>query len=430
MKEYTKTTTLVAKGKTKEIWGTNDHNVVIMRNLSNITADNDPNKTREFETKAISATTTTCRVFELLEQAGIPTAYMQQLSETEILAKSCKMIPLEVIARRYAVGSYLKRHPELGKAEGKLPHRFHSLCFELFLKTTGGGLTIDGESLVSGLTPEQDDPFIENPYDERWVLLHPKTTDKTPLGYVECEKVLPKHIGMKQLEELTRKTFLVLEGAWNNLGYRLIDFKIEFGMTADGALVIADVIDNDSWRLRTTDWEELSKQVFREGHALNEVENKYARVAQLVSHFRIPAQTIVFWRGSESDKLPEVSCLAGLTIEQPVVSAHKKPSLAMEELERLHTVYPEGGVIIALVGMSNGLGPILSARTDWPVISVCTTANEHPEDVWSNLRMPSDVPNLTVLSPKNALLSAFDILGQKNPAIYAHRRLAIEALDK
>jgi len=430
MNDYTKTTALVAKGKTKEIWGTDNPNVVIMKNLRNITADNDPNKTRAFETKAISATTTTCRVFELLEQTGIPTAYIKQLSETEIVAKSCAMIPLEVIARRYAVGSYLKRHPELGKEEGEMPHRFHRLCFELFLKTTNGGLSIDGETLISGLTPDEDDPFICNPFDNQWTLLHPKTTDKKPLGNVDNGKILPENIKIKQIEELTRKTFLVLEGAWNNLGYRLIDFKLEFGITNAGELVIADVIDNDSWRLRTADWEELSKQVFREGHPLNEVENKYARVAQLVSQFRIPKQALVFWRGSESDKLPEVCHIEGLHIEQPVISAHKKPTYAIEELERIHTVYPEGGVIIALVGMSNGLGPTLSARTDWPVISVCTTANEHPEDVWSNLRMPSDVPNLTVLSPKNAVLSALNILGEKNPVIYAFRRMAIESLDK
>jgi phosphoribosylaminoimidazole carboxylase/phosphoribosylaminoimidazole-succinocarboxamide synthase len=430
MNEYTKTTALVAKGKTKEIWGTDNPNVVIMRNLSNITADNDPNKTREFETKAISATTTTSRVFELLERTGIPTAYIKQLSETEIVSKSCNMIPLEVIARRYAVGSYLKRHPELKKEEGELPHRFHTLCFELFLKTTGGGLTVDGKTLISGLTPDEDDPFIGTPYDTQWLLYHPKTTDEKTLGCVNSQIILPQHIDIKQIEELTRKTFLVLEGAWNNLGYRLIDFKLEFGITNTGELVIADVIDNDSWRLRTQDWEELSKQVFREGHPLNEVENKYARVAQLVSQFHIPTQTLVLWRGSESDKLPEIPDITGLIVEQPVISAHKKPTLAMAELERLHTVYPEGGVIIALVGMSNGLGPILSARTDLPVISVCTTANEHPEDVWSNLRMPSDVPNLTVLSAKNAVLSAFNILGQKNPAIYAFRRFVMEGLDR
>jgi phosphoribosylaminoimidazole carboxylase/phosphoribosylaminoimidazole-succinocarboxamide synthase len=429
MSEYTKIK-LINKGKTKEIWETNIAGEVIMKNLPNITADNDPEKTKQFEAKAIYATTTTARVFELLEKAGVPTAYISQLSETEIIAKSCQMIPLEVIARRYAVGSFLKRHPELKKEESELPHRFHSLCFELFLKTTNGGLTIDGKTLISGLTPEQDDPFIGTPYEQNWTLLHPKSTDKTPLGSVDCRKVLPANIEMKQLEELTRKSFLVLEGAWNNMGYRLIDFKLEFGITDDGKLVIADVIDNDSWRLRTSDWKELSKQVFREGHPLAEVEDKYALVAQLVAQFRIPEQTIVLWRGSDSDKLPDIPNLSGLKIETPVISGHKKTVLVTKELERLHTLYPEGGLIIALVGMSNGLGPILSARTNWPLISVCTTASEFPEDVWSALRMPSNVPNSTILDAKNAVLYALNILGQKNPAVYAYRRLAIESLDE
>jgi len=252
---------------------------------------------------------------------------------------------VEVTVCRYATGSYLENHPEFRSELSNLPHRFHRLC-------------------------------------------------------VAYSKSLPQNIELQQMEELARKTFLVIEGACINLGYPLTALKLQLGITREGNLAVSEVIDND------------------------------ALVEQLASQFRIPKQTLVFWRGSESDKLPEMDTLAGLTIERPVISAHKKPTYAMEELERLHTIYPEGGVIIALVGMSNGLGPILSARTDWPVISVCTTANEHPEDVWSNLRMPSDVPNLTVLSAKNALLAAFDILGQKNPAIYAYRRLAIEELDK
>jgi phosphoribosylcarboxyaminoimidazole (NCAIR) mutase len=285
---------------------------------------------------------TTCNMFEFLEQTGIPT----QLSKTKT-----ETILLEVSARRYATGSYLNRHPEFRKAEGELPHRFHRLCIEMM-----------------------------------------------PLEGTELGKLLPPNIEMKQIEELARKSFLLLEGACNNLGQRLMELLFQFGITHEGKLVLTDIIDS----------EQLLKDF----------------------QFRIPKQVLVFWRGSESDKLPEIGNLPGLTIEQPVISAHKKPTYAMEELERLHTLYPEGGVIIALVGMSNGLGPILSARTDWPVISVCTTANEHPEDVWSNLRMPSDVPNLTILSAKNAVLSAFNILGEKNPAIYAYRRLAIELLDK
>jgi phosphoribosylaminoimidazole carboxylase/phosphoribosylaminoimidazole-succinocarboxamide synthase len=430
MKNVVKTS-VIAQGKTKQILGTDDPTVVIMENLSNITADNDPAKTKQFVTKAKSATATTCRVFELLETAGIPTAYLGQLSETEILAKNCKMIPLEVIARRYPVGSYLKRHPEWKKEEGELPPRFHRLCFEVFLKTTSGELTIDGKTLIAGLSPEEDDPFICNPHEIEWKLLHPKSADKKVLGVVNRYTSSIIDFSVREIESITRKTFLVLEGAWNHLDYRLIDFKIEFGIAKeDNKLVIADVIDNDSWRLRTSDWKELSKQLFRDGHPLAEVEETYALVANLVNQFHIPKQTVVLWRGSERDKLPEIPTLPGLTVETPVISGHKSPIKMIKELERLHTKYPEGGVIIPIVGMSNGLGPTLAARTDWPVISVCTTANEHPEDIGSNLRMPSNVPNLTMLSPENAVLAALNILGQKNPAAYAHRRLAIETLDE
>ena len=301
------------------------------------------------------------KTIEFLNQTGIPAANCKQLSEKNTATKSCTKLPFEVIIRRYAVGSFLKQHPEFLKKEGELPHRFHRAYIEFFLNNK---------------------------------------SNSTPLGEEECSQFLPEGIEWKQMEELSRKTFMVLESAWNNLGYRLIEIQIELSVTDEGKLVITDVVNSNEEQMKA------------------------------VSLFRIPKQALVFWRGSESDKLPEVPGLPGLHIEQPVISAHKKPTIAVEELERIHSVYPEGGVIIALVGMSNGLGPTLSARTDWPVISVCTTANEHPEDVWSNLRMPSEVPNLTVLSPKNAVLAAFNILGEKNPAIYACRRMAIEALDK
>lgn len=462
----------ISYGKTKKIWAVEgDGNLVIMESLNDTTADNDPDKTRIMQEKGKCSTSTTSRMFELLTQAGIPNSYIEQLSETEILAKKCTMIPLEVIIRRYATGSYLERMPQFTKAEGD-PDRFHKLRFEVFLKTSKGKLgdldirnyfPKDKEELIKYLNVEKtiknlkeknievsklidldydtlveeavkliDDPWIENPENIiAWSLRHPKKPiwEVPALTIMDGSSIIDAD-KLQKIEELTRKTFLLLEGAWNTLGYRLIDFKIEFGIDTEGNLVVADVIDNDSWRLRTDEWKELSKQTFREGHPLAEVQANYLRVASLVEQFRIPKQAIVIWRGSDKDELPDFKALPGVTVENIIISGHKEPVKASEKLNELQAKYPEGAVIIAVVGMSNGLGPTISARTPWMVLSYCNSAKTNPEDVWSNLRMPSDVPNATFLKDSNAYLAALNILSIKNPVAYMTREYAIEKYDK
>ncbi|MEA1926018.1 MAG: phosphoribosylaminoimidazolesuccinocarboxamide synthase, partial [Patescibacteria group bacterium] len=363
-----------------------------------------------------------------------------QLSKTEFLAVNCKMIMLEIIIRRYAVGSYLDRYPNFGKEEGEFPYRFHRLAFELFLNTTGGKiLTQDGKE--SGIMPSDpisgrpiDDPFISNPDEEVWELKHPKIPGwdkKSDLNRLVFQNdILPEGVTVEKIEEIARKVFLVLEGAWAQFGFRLIDFKIELGIDKDGNLLVADVIDNDSWRLRTNDWKELSKQLFRDNFNIGEIADRYALVAGLVKRFTVPRQAIVLWRGSKDDKLPKVPELTGIERIDIIKSGHKYQGACLNVLENVLASYPEGGVILAIVGMSNGLGPLLSARTSWPVIGITTTTEVCPEDVWSSLRMPSQVPIVTVLSPKNAILAALNILAQKNPVAYMHRQSAIEELDK
>jgi phosphoribosylaminoimidazole-succinocarboxamide synthase len=82
-------------------------------------------------------------------------------------------------------------------------------------------------------------------------------------------------------------TFLLLEKAWNKFNVSLIDMKIEVGYTKDMELVIADVIDNDSWRI----WpngdpkKQLDKQSFRDGEDLSEVQKKYRIVTEYVEKF-------------------------------------------------------------------------------------------------------------------------------------------------
>lgn len=430
------------EGKTKIIWKIKDKpDTVIIENKNDITAFDDPSFTKRFKTKAEYATTVTCRVFELLKKAGIPVAYEEQLSDNQFVAPSCRMIPLEVVARRFAVGSFLKRHPELVADKNGVPRRFHRLVVEFFLKTTGGGLVNHkGETVLKGLDPKkgEEDPFIINPFEKDWSLFHPKKPDWEEGADLQrtlkTDKILPVHSleTMKELETLIRKTFLVLEGAWNTLGYRIIDMKIEFGIDRKGNLMVADVIDNDSWRLRDAEWRELSKEAFRQGEKLDEVEKKYGFVAGLAQRFIVPNQVLVFWRGSDSDDFPDVSWLGdsrNISVEEVTLSGHKSTQKCLGKLEEMITKYPEGGVIVACVGMSNGLGPVLAARTGWPVIGVPMTADKFPEDVWSSLRMPSQVPIATVLSGKNAVLLALNILAQKNPIAYAIRQASIEALD-
>ena len=427
---------LVAEGKTKKIWeNKSDRKTVIVEYKDDITAFNDPKFTKRFKSKGKNSNLTTCRVFELLNKAGIPTHYIEQISETEFAAKPCKMILIEAVPRRYAFGSYLKRNPQLAVSEGESPIYFRKLVNELFIKSTKGKLVIDGETLVKGLTTEQDDPLILDPFQEKWKLMFSKIPiwdSKSDLKRtVERKKVL---LGdskrLQEIDEIMRKTFLVLEGAFSQKNFRLIDMKIEFGITEKRKLVVADVIDNDSWRLRDPEWKEFSKQAFRDGEALGEVEFKYGIVSDLVSDFpNILSQALVLWTGSEKDEMPEVPEAPGVSVIKKVISGHKKTSLCLDELKKLERKFPGGGVIIAKVGMSNGLGPILSAHTHWPVISIPASAKSFPDDVWSALRLPSDVPMALIEKDANAVDFALNILAKKNPILYMNRRYKIEQLD-
>jgi len=250
-------------------------------------------------------------------------------------------------------------------------------------------------------------------------------------------------VHLEQIERLARLIFLLLESALTNVGSRLADLKLEFGFLPDGTLVVADVIDPDSlrqavWNNDLDAWIDLSKQSFRDGIGLEEVERKYLNAAMLAERIRVPRQALITWIGSPKDTHPPVDSKlllhTGITHEKVMISGHKQPEHVLPELEHLLAQYPDGGVIIAKVGMSNGLGPILAARTSLPVISVVANAAPddhgvvHLEDAWSSLRMPSDVPNLTVLSEKNAITAALNILARKDPVLYMFRQYEIEKL--
>jgi phosphoribosylaminoimidazole carboxylase/phosphoribosylaminoimidazole-succinocarboxamide synthase len=322
------------------------------------------------------------------------------------------------VVRREAHGSYLKRTPHFSK--GQL---FPKLIVEFFLKSKDKNWK--GKPLLA------DDPLMAHK-DGRIELFNPAKPliGQEPFLVLSESEVFtrPDEASLyPQMSAIARHAFLILEKAWQLEGGRLVDFKVEFGFDAKGNLLLADVIDNDSWRV-IEGGGYIDKQVYREGGALDEVAAKYARVAEITGRFRIPKQRIVLWRGSEKDN-PEAFTKAlgefADMMEVVTCSIHKEPVRGAEVLAAKLQDVPDT-VVIAYIGRSNGAGPVLSALATVPVITVPASAREFPEDVWSSLRAPSAVPVMTVLEPSNAVLAALLILGARNPRIYAKVRGGIE----
>ena len=151
---------LLYEGKTKRVWQAIGYpDCAILENKPDTTAFNDPKYTKIIQGKDVACTTVASRIFELLNQAGIPTAFRQQLNATEMLVDNAEMVLLECIARRIAMGSYIARCPWEKKHPFK---RFHRLATEYFLKTTKGKLIFKDQIVVDGLTTAEDDPLIIN----------------------------------------------------------------------------------------------------------------------------------------------------------------------------------------------------------------------------------------------------------------------------
>lgn len=287
----------IARGKTKTIYEVKDMpELVILENRNEITAFDDPAKTREFAKKSEYCTTTTCRIFELLDSANLPVSYIQQRDAVSFVAQACNMLPLEVVVRRYAYGSYLNRHPEFKDTKSKLPLRFPIVVVEFFLKTSGGKVRIMEKEIDLGLDPNkgEEDPLIANPFEEKWILFHPKHDSNTAEMLQVKRQIMAKDIvdnpcEMRELEKLAIRIFTVLEESFELVGCKLIDLKLEFGKEyLLNSIQLADVIDNDSWRLRDENWNELSKQVFRDKGLISEVADNYALVANLAQKLQLP----------------------------------------------------------------------------------------------------------------------------------------------
>ena len=412
---------LVIEGKTKKVYKINGgSDLVAVISKDDITAG-DGAKHDVIPDKGRIATATTSNVFRLLKACGLPVAFIEQDSETSFVAPNCTMLPYEVVVRREAHGSYLKRNPHLAK--GQL---FPQSLIEFYLKTKDKNW--NGKPLVA------DDPFMQFTDDGKEIKLYNPAkplTGQEPFLVLATSEVFSRDDEAKlfpEMRRVARQAFLALEKAWQLEGGTLVDLKVEFGFDAKGNLLLADVVDNDSWRV-LEGGNYIDKQVYRDGGALEDVAAKYRRVADITGHFRVPRQRIILWRGSADDN-PEafskaLGDLAGM-MEVVTCSIHKEPLRGAATLQRMVQEVPDT-VVIAFIGRSNGAGPVLSALSTTPVITVPASFKDFPEDVWSSLRAPSSTPVMTVLEPANAVLAALQILSGRNPRIYAKVRGDIES---
>jgi len=295
---------VLTEGKTKIIREGEAPGEVILETKDELTGG-DAAKRETIQGIAVFKTLQTLNVFRLLERHGIATSFIRALDETSFVCHHCAMLPLELVIRRYAWGSFLKREP-LIESTRENPYRFEELRLEMYHKhaVVMPPLVARPEQLDEGEARRRhlrDGVWAEGVYtdplirveDGRWALY----SAKAPLAGAELLMETAPLLNESELESLQddimRPTFRTIEDAWgaietNDGPVALVDMKIEVGYRqSDGALVVADVIDNDAWRI----WpgadpaKQLDKQCFREDHPLSEVAENYELVAALTENF-------------------------------------------------------------------------------------------------------------------------------------------------
>ena len=223
---------LLYEGKAKQVFLTDDPDLLIVDYKDDATAFNGEKK-GTIPGKGAVNNRMSNQFFRMLEKKGIPTHYVQELSDTETVVKKAEIIPLEVIIRNVAAGSFSKK---LGIEEG----------FQLLEPT----LEFSYKNDALG------DPMINDYY-------------AIAIGAAQRSEI-------DRIEELAFQVNDILKEAFWNLGIRLIDFKIEFGRYK-GQIILADEISSDTCRLWDMETDEkLYQDRFR--HDLGEVEGAYQEV--------------------------------------------------------------------------------------------------------------------------------------------------------
>jgi phosphoribosylaminoimidazole carboxylase / phosphoribosylaminoimidazole-succinocarboxamide synthase len=386
----------VGRGKTKVLYqNPAQAETLVVVQQDNITAG-DGAKRHTIAGKGRLAALTTSRAFRLLNAAGLPTHFIsggEDEDSNEMVVRRCEMIPIEVVVRGIAAGSYLKRNP--GVKSGTV---FAPRIVEYFFK---------------------DDARHDPQYTAEQI--------------VEEKIATANEVAL--MSDYARLIFDILAHAWRLQNVLLVDLKVEFGraQTADGKteILLADVIDNDSWRIWPAGEQALmlDKQIYRNiavpnASDLDAVKSKYEEVAERVGRFsKRNGGFVSIIMGSASDKSHAdkiAKALEGYAVpsRSSVASAHKTPLFALQKVQQVDNML--GRVVyITIAGRSNALSAFVDAATANPVIA-CPVIGPTwgGMEVVSSLALPGGVASMVVIDPENAALAAAKILASDDPVIY------------
>jgi phosphoribosylaminoimidazolesuccinocarboxamide synthase len=223
----------IYEGKAKQVYSTDDENLVIIHYKDDATAGNGVKK-GTIKDKGIINNKITAKLFSVLEKNGIRTHFKEMLNERDQLCEKLEIVPLEVIVRNVITGSMAKR---VGIADGTIPK---TTIFEICYKND-----------------EYGDPLIN---DYHAVAMGLATFDE-----------------LKYIYETTSKINDLLKKVFDEEGITLVDFKIEFGKNSKGEILLADEITPDTCRL----WDKatgkkLDKDRFRQD--LGGIEEAYIEI--------------------------------------------------------------------------------------------------------------------------------------------------------
>lgn len=225
----------IYEGKAKKVYETDDPEFYIVDYKDDATAFNGLKK-GTIAGKGVINNQMSNRLMQMLEKNGIPTHFVRELSQRETLVRKVSIVPLEVIVRNIAAGSFSKRY---GVAEGLV---FEKPVLEFSYKNDALG-----------------DPLLNTSHALALKLATPAEIETIKSYTLQIDRILQRF--------------------WAECGVTLADFKLEFGRTSDGRIILADEISPDTCRLwDTATGEKLDKDRFRRD--LGNVEGAYQEMAR------------------------------------------------------------------------------------------------------------------------------------------------------